>query len=377
MLYSEVCDSRISQLAYGCMRFPTLGSDAAINEAETAKLLSYAYENGVNYFDTAYVYHNGESEKLLGKLLKKFSRNKFYLATKLPGWFKDSQTNPRKYFEEQLEKCGTHYFDFYLLHNVAEGHIDTYINEDYGVIKYLLEEKAKGRIRHLGFSTHGRIETVKDFLDKFGSSMEFAQIQLNWLDWKLQNAKGMYDLLGEYNIPVWVMEPVRGGTLANLSDENNARLKALRPDESIASWAFRWLQTLPNVKTTLSGMTTFEQVQDNIKTYSVEKPLSKEETDVLAEIADSMLDLLPCTSCRYCVKGCPMGIDIPVMLAYYNDCRFIPNMNSKQGVLNFPPQNQPKACIKCGSCVDICPQRIDIPTEFEKFVGIMDKMGSW
>ncbi|GHU53384.1 aldo/keto reductase [Clostridia bacterium] len=365
MVYSNVLDSRISQLAFGCMRFPTINN--AIDENETAKLVSYAFENGVNYFDTAYIYHGGESEKVIGQILKKYSRNKFYLATKLPGWFDETKTNPRKYFEEQLEKCGVYYFDYYLLHNVAEGHIDTYINEDHGVIKYLLEEKAKGRIRHLGFSAHGRIETVKGFLEKFGDKMEFAQIQLNWLDWVLQNAKGMYELLEEYNIPAWVMEPVRGGTLANLSPENAAKLKALRPDESIASWAFRWLQNLPNVKTILSGMSTFEQVVDNIKTFSVEKPITNEENKVLAEIAESMLDLIPCTACRYCTDGCPVEIDIPAMLAYYNDCRFAPNMNAKQGAMNYPVSRQPQSCIKCGNCVSICPQKIDIPTELGNF----------
>jgi predicted aldo/keto reductase-like oxidoreductase len=378
MIYSDIHDIKVSQLAFGCMRFPTLNNDpnAPIDEQETAKLISYAYENGVNYFDTAYVYHNGESERVVGQILKKYPRNKFLLATKLPGWDEGTRTNPKKYFEEQLEKCGTHYFDYYLLHNVAEGHIDTYINEDYGVIKYLLEEKSKGRIRHLGFSTHGRIETVADFLDKFGEHMEFAQIQINWLDWTLQNAKGMYDMLTERNIPVFAMEPVRGGALANLSEENNAMLKSLRPDESIASWSFRYLQTLPNIKTILSGMSTFEQVQDNIKTFSTDLPLSRAERNAVNVISETMLDMLPCTACRYCVPGCPMNIDIPIMLAYYNDCRFAPNMNSKQGVLNFPEQNQPKACINCGKCTDICPQNINIPQEFEKFVKLMSTI-SW
>lgn len=197
------------------------------------------------------------------------------------------------------------YFDFYLLHNVYEKNIDAYLNPEYGILEYLLQQKKAGRIRHLGFSAHARYETLEHFLKACGEHMEFCQIQLNYLDWKLQDAKAKVELLNAYHMPVWVMEPLRGGRLAQLSEENTEKLKTLRPEEEIPAWAFRFLQSVPGVTVVLSGMSNMEQMEKNIYTYEEDKPLSEGEQKVLAEVTDSMLDTLPCTACRYCVTHCP------------------------------------------------------------------------
>ena len=218
---------------------------------------------------------------------------------------------------------------------------------------------------------------MKEFLDTYGGEMEFCQIQLNYLDWTLQDAKSKYDLLTERGIPVWVMEPVRGGKLASLAPENSAKLKAQRPGESIAAWAFRWLQTLPNVKMILSGMSNIEQVQDNIKTFSTASPLNVDEVKLLEQVAASMLDLLPCTACRYCCDDCPQELDIPTLLAYYNDCRFDPSFMQGMKIDALEPDKRPSACIACGQCKEMCPQGIDIPEALKAFQDTLDTMPHW
>ena len=241
MIYKEFQDLKLSSLGFGAMRLPTLGDqpDAAIDEERTAGMIARAIENGVNYFDTAYGYHNGQSEVVMGKLLRKYPRDSYCLASKFPGYDLSNMNKVEEIFEEQLKKCGVEYFDFYLLHNVYEKNIDAYLNPEYGILEYLLQQKKAGRIRHLGFSAHARYETLEHFLKACGEHMEFCQIQLNYLDWKLQDAKAKVELLNAYHMPVWVMEPLRGGRLAQLSEENTEKLKTLRPEEEIPAWAFR------------------------------------------------------------------------------------------------------------------------------------------
>ena len=246
----------------------------------------------------------------------------------------------------------------------------------WGIIDYFVEQKQLGRIKHLGFSSHGGVEMLDDFLSKYGDVMEFCQIQLNYLDWTLQDAKAKYELLTKYNIPVWVMEPVRGGKLASLQSSQEEKLKSLR-NESIPAWAFRWLQTLPNVKMILSGMSNMEQMVDNINTFSESKPLNNEETKTILEIAETMKNSLPCTACRYCVDGCPMKLDIPKLIAYYNEMRFSPNFNVGMAIEAIDENKRPSACIACGKCKQICPQNIDIPTALKEFSEALDKMPSW
>ncbi|MBQ8038934.1 MAG: aldo/keto reductase [Lachnospiraceae bacterium] len=299
MLYSNFQDKKLSLLGFGAMRLP-LCEDGRVDIAQTEEMMAYAFEHGVNYIDTAYPYHDGQSEIIMGEILSKYPRDSFYLATKYPGHQISSSYNPATIFEKQLEKCGVEYFDFYLLHNVYENSMQTYLDPKWGILDYFKEQRRLGRIRHLGFSTHGSVDAIEEFLDICGDDMEFCQIQLNYLDWTLQDAKAKYEMLTKRNIPVWVMEPVRGGKLVNLNDTDIAKLKDFRPDESVASWGFRFLQELPNVKMVLSGMSNLEQLADNIHTFESYKNLSAEEMQVLFKIAESMQDSIPCTSCRYC-----------------------------------------------------------------------------
>ena len=376
MIYREFRALQLSALGFGTMRLPTL-EGGAIDEAQTMEMVRYAMEHGVNYFDTAYPYHGGMSEVVLGKALKEYPRESYYLATKYPGHQISAAYDPAAIFEEQLQKCGVEYFDFYLLHNVYENSIHTYMDPKWGIVEYFLEQKRQGRIRYLGFSSHGGMDNLTEFLDYCGAQMDFCQIQLNYLDWTLQNAKAKYELLTERGIPVWVMEPVRGGRLAKLSDVEEAKLKALRPEESIAAWGFRWLQELPNVTVTLSGMSNMAQMEDNIKTYLEEKPLSGEEHRVLEEIAAGMLDSIPCTGCRYCCDGCPMGLEIPMLLDIYNDLRFSPAFTVAMRMEALPKEKGPAACIGCGACQQMCPQGIRIPELLKECAALMEKQPKW
>jgi predicted aldo/keto reductase-like oxidoreductase len=269
------------------------------------------------------------------------------------------------------------YFDFYLLHNVYEKSIDVYRDPKWGIVDYLLEQKKNGRIKHLGFSTHGKLDNMREFLDEYGEHMEFCQIQLNYLDWTLQDAKAKYDLLTERGIAVWVMEPVRGGRLVNLKDADVQKLKALRRSESVAAWGFRFLQGLPNVKMILSGMSNMAQLQDNISTFGCRKPLNEAELQTVFDIAEGLKNTIPCTACRYCVEGCPMGLDIPTYISVLNDLRFAPVTNSAMVVEFAPEDKKPSACIACGKCTKICPQNIDIPAAMKELSETMRKVPSW
>ena len=379
MMQSKFQDMSLSLLGFGTMRLPQsgVGMSALVDENAVNEMVRFAHEHGVNYYDTAYPYHNGESERIIGRVLSQFPRESYYLATKYPGHQISSSYDPQKIFEEQLAKCGVDYFDFYLLHNVYENSIQTYMDPRWNIIGYFLEQKRKGRIRHLGFSSHGYMENLTQFLDAYGDVMEFCQIQLNYLDWSLQDAKAKYELLTERNIPVWVMEPVRGGALAALTEPSEQKLKALRPEESVASWAFRWLQTLPNVKMILSGMSNMDQVTDNIKTFTTGNPLTQEESSLLYEIAAGMKNSLPCTACRYCCSECPKELDIPTLLSHYNEVRFDPRINIGMRMDAMPAQKLPSACIGCGNCSRMCPQNIDIPLAMKEFADALSKMPSW
>lgn len=370
MIYKKFQDLELSALGFGTMRLPTQGDDpnGPIDEERAAQMTALAIERGVNYFDTAYGYHNGQSEIVMGKILGKYPRESYYLATKFPGYDLSNMDKVEEIFEEQLKKCGVEYFDFYLFHNVYEKNLEPYLNPKYGILEYLLKQKEKGRIRHLGFSAHGRYDTIKRFLEAYGQEMEFCQIQLNYLDWKLQDAKAKVELLEEYHIPVWVMEPLRGGRLASLSRENTEKLKKLRPKESVPAWAFRFLQSIPSVTMTLSGMSSLEQMKENIETFSEEKPLTKTEMEALLETADSMLDILPCTSCRYCTSHCPQGLDIPTLLALYNETRFDNGLITHMAVDALEEDKRPGDCIGCGSCEAVCPQQLKISEAMKDFV---------
>ncbi len=376
MFYNQFQELSLSALGLGAMRLPTV--NGKIDEEKTAEMVDFAIASGLNYFDTAYAYHNGESELVMGRVLGRHKREDYYLASKYPGHQHMETYYPADIFEEQLKKCGVDYFDFYLLHNVAESSIEVYRDEKWGILPYFLEQKRLGRIKHLGFSTHAELPTLKEFLRDYGQHMEFCQIQLNYLDWTLQSAGEKYRLLTELNIPIWVMEPVRGGRLANLEPEVLAPLAALRPDLTPAAWAFRFLQGLPNVTMVLSGMSNMTQLKENLATFEERLPLTERETRSLFEAADRMQNSLPCTGCRYCVKECPMALDIPTLLSLYNNARISPAVTISMHTESLAADQLPSACLACGACSRACPQKIDIPAAMKDFDRLLKtEIPSW
>lgn len=372
MIYKQFQELKISALGFGAMRLPVLdGKDDQIDEQAAFDMVDYAMAHGINYYDTAFGYHGGNSELVMGKALARYPRESFYLATKFPGYDLSNMGKVREIFEKQLENCRVDYFDFYLFHNVCELNIEQYLdNEKNGIFDYLVEQKRNGRIRHLGFSAHGSYQVMERFLKAYGSEMEFCQIQLNYLDWKFQNADKKVELLSRYNLPVWVMEPLRGGRLVHLSEENEAKLKALRPEAPAHAWAFRFLQSLPEVAVVLSGMSNMEQLQDNIAIFDREEPLSDRERQVLDAVAEEMLshNLLPCTACHYCVSHCPQQLDIPDLLEMYNEFNFTGgSFIALMKLASMSQDKRPESCVGCQSCEAVCPQQIRISQAMADF----------
>lgn len=353
MKKSIFCGNEISLLGMGNMRLP-VKEDGKIDFDKAAAIIDRLYNNGINYYDTAYVYHGGESEVFVGAALKKYPRESFHVATKY-----HCLANPdfKAVFEEQLKRLDMDYIDYYLIHAIGDNTVDTYLTN--GCVEFFREQKRLGKIRHLGFSFHASLETMRKVLD-FGG-WDFAQIQLNYLDWLLHDAKAQYDMLTEAGLPVIVMEPVRGGRLAKLTDDTDAQLLAAHPDWSIPSWAFRFLMRLENVRLILSGMSTVDQADDNISTFNAAEALSDEDTELLFKVCDEFKKQIsaPCTACRYCTDGCPMEIDIPVMMDIYNKFK----LNGKGAARAIEKhEHNAKDCISCGACSEHCPQSIDIPS---------------
>ncbi len=365
MIYKDFKGQKLSALGFGAMRLPVIdGNDDKIDVEQTQKMVDLAMEKGVNYFDTAWGYHGGYSETVMGECLKKYDRSSFYIATKFPGYDKNNHGKAKEIFEKQLEKLQVDYIDFYMAHNVCELNIELYLDPQYPDIEYLIEQKKAGRIRHLGFSAHGDIPTVRRFLEKYGEHMEFCQIQLNYVDWKLQDAKGKVEMLAEYGIPVWVMEPLRGGMLTRLNEERAAILEKAAPGRTQAEWAFRFLQGIPEVCVILSGMSDYEQTVQNIATFEQDLPLTEEESAAVEAVADSIISekSVPCTACRYCTHYCPMELDIPKLIYARNELEvtgggFLPLFL----VNSLPSGKKPSDCVSCGSCMTVCPQQINIP----------------
>ena len=372
MIYKDFKELKLSALGMGTMRLPTLDGDPdKIDEEKTLEMVRYAIDKGINYFDTAYMYHGGNSETVMGRVLKHFPRESFYLADKFPGFYKETFEDIPGTFQKQLDKCDVEYFDFYLFHNVSERNVDDYLNEDYGLLNYCLEQKKLGRIRHLGFSAHGELPVLRKFLEKYGEHMEFCQLQINYLDWTFQNAKEKVELMKEYNIPVWVMEPVRGGTLASIPEEFDVRLKEARPNESTVAWAFRFLQTIPEVTMILSGMSNEEQLKQNIETFETDDKLNEAEMELILDVAKTMTNNIPCTECRYCTTRCPIGLDIPVILKCENERRFTGRVAWKLSAM--PEEKKPSACLGCKACEAVCPQEIKIATWMKEIAETLKK----
>lgn len=366
-------DHNPSLLGFGCMRFPKISPDKEdIDEVLSEKMLDLAYQSGVTYYDTAYPYHQGLSEKFLGKVMKKYPRESYYLATKMPGWLLKSLDDAKRIFNEQLDNLNTSYVDYYLCHALSKKGYEAY--QIPGVMDFLKEMKKQGKIKHLGFSFHDTPDVLEDIIND--QEWDFVQLQLNYLDWDYQNAKKQYEIVSRYGVPVIVMEPVRGGTLANLCQESSDILKEAEPNQSIASWAIRYAASKENVMTVLSGMSNLEQTDDNIKSLSDFKPVNSEGQLLIDQALKVFLDkeLIPCTNCKYCMP-CPEGVDIPGIFKVFNDYQL--KKWEKQFINNYKKMDESKHakhCVACGLCMTHCPQNIMIPDRLDEINALYNQL---
>jgi uncharacterized protein len=356
-----------SLLGFGCMRLPVLSKDKPdIDEEQAYKMIDYAYTHGVNYFDTAYPYHNGLSEIFIGKALKKYPRESFYLASKMPSWLIQSREDAVKYFNEQLLKCQVSYFDYYLCHALNRNSFKAYLLP--GVMDFLYQMKEEGKIKHLGFSFHDTPEILDQIIHTF--KWDFVQIQMNYLDWSFQDAKQQYEIIEQYGVPCIVMEPVRGGLLATLSEESRKVYLDFNPKMSVASWAIRYAASKPNVLVVLSGMSNEEQTKDNIQTLTDFSPISDLEQKMIDQALKIFLEnsTVPCTSCQYCLP-CTVGIDIPALFKIYN--HYLITKYKGEFIREYEKivlDKRADQCISCGECMSNCPQKINIPTRMQEIV---------
>ena len=367
----------VPSLGFGALRLP-VKADGSIDSQMVFEMVDYAIDHGVKYFDTAFPYHDGKSEVVIGEALRRHPRESWLLADKYPGHQHSALFDPAGTFERQLRRCGVDFFDYYLFHNICENSLADYMEPRWGMLDYFVKQREAGRIRHLGFSSHATADNLAKILDgPYGEVAEFVQIQLNYLDWSLQDARRKCEIIASHGLPVVVMEPVRGGRLANLDQASHERLQALRPGSSDASWAFRWLMDIPGVKVILSGMSNTDHVRDNVTTFSAPAHLSAAERDVLAELAEGMKSSVPCTACRYCTAGCPAELDIPALIADYNDLKVQVSFNVTMRLESLPEEKRPHACLQCGACSQICPQGIAIPDIMTELADIYDKAPKW
>ena len=414
MIYRDFKGQKLSQLGFGCMRFASDPETGEIDQAKVNAMFDLAISEGVNYFDTAYPYLGGKSELAMAEALSRYPRESYYLADKFPGHSLTGPIDNIALFNVSLRKCRTDYFDFYLLHNVTEWSVQFYESEEYHIIPDLLQMKKEGKIRYFGFSCHAGPDLLDAFLTRHEGIFDFVQIQLNYLDWTMQDAKAKCDIIRKHGLGIWVMEPVRGGKLAVLPESESAKLRGLRDgggccdsgaaaagaaasaggaccdsgaaaaagdaglaEPSDASYAFRFLQDMPGVTVILSGMNEVFQVEDNLRTFREENPLSDSERSVLLEIAENLKKGVPCTACRYCCDGCPMELDIPYLLQCYNDYKFATTMTPSMRIDALEEDKRPSACIGCGQCMHACPQGIDVPAALAELAEMYEKGPHW
>lgn len=361
--YIEKLGLELPRLGFGCMRFPTANNKIDFEAAK--EMIHYAMSKGLNYFDTAYPYHDGESESFLGKVLPEFPRESYFLTSKLPIWKIENEGDAEKYFNEQLEKCNTEYFDFYLLHAMGTKRIETM--EKFKLYDFILRKKAEGKIKHIGFSFHDKNEVLEKLVDLH--KWDFAQLQINYWDWTEYEAKEAYEILEKNNIPCFVMEPVRGGFLSSFAPQVEKLMKSYDSDRSISSWAIRWVASLPNVAIVLSGMSNMEQLKDNIATMSDFVPLNEDELKITDTVVNELKKIqpIPCTGCRYCMD-CSFGVDIPGIFEIYNAYKKTENreLTYKNYMVFLSEKERANNCARCEACITKCPQHIDIPSELEK-----------
>lgn len=362
----ERLDLQLPLLGFGCMRLP-LNSDGSINTIAASDMVDYALKNGINYFDTAYMYHNGQSESFIGEALKKYPRESYMLTTKLHTNYTRTKAEVEKVFQEQLAKCQVDYFDFYLLHDVDRTRFE--LIRDLEIYDFLKQKQAEGKIRYIGFSSHDDHQHIEAFLDSY--DFDVVQLQINYLDWEMRNADLCYQLLEARGIPCIVMEPVKGGSLADVPDEVSTIFKRCRPEATPASFALRWVASLPDVKMVLSGMSNMDQLVENTKVMANFTPLSDAERKAILD-ATAVFDAykqIPCTGCKYCID-CPAGVNIPGVFNLYNRQAIFGQkehfrIRQMYGTL-YQAHEKGSACINCRRCIHFCPQHIDIPAELKK-----------
>ena len=346
-----------SKLGFGTMRLP-VKEDGKINWELGEKMVDYAYENGVNYFDTAWPYHGGESELFIGHALKKYDRESFFLASKMPVGRISKKEEVDQIFTKQLEKCQVEYFDYYLVHAVNRDNWQTTLKLE--VIEYLKEKKAEGKIKKLGFSFHDSADQLEAMIQH--TDWDFIQLQLNYYDMANNDAKILLSLANKYNLPIIVMEPVRGGFLANVVPEAVKEITDAYGENKAASLAVSYAMSLPGVQVVLSGMSDMEQTVDNVATAKEPIPMDEKAEKVLDRVMEDINNFksVPCTKCRYCMP-CPVGLDIPEIFRIYNDWNLFKNpFRLKGDMANL--EKKPSDCVSCGKCTHACPQRIDVPT---------------
>jgi len=363
-------DATPSLLGYGCMRFPT--KDGNIDEAQSFGLLKAAVDSGVNYFDTAYIYHDSKSEEFTGRFLKEHSglkREEYYIATKLPTWLVESLDDAKRIFEEQLKRLQVDYIDFYLLHDLK---IDRFEKmEKLGVYDYFRELQKQGKIKHFGHSSHENFENFTKIVN--AREWDFVMLHLNYMD--MDNIK-LYDLATEKNIPVLAMETVKGGSLSNFPDNILKNFTDINPNATPSSWAVRWVGSLPNIKVILSGMSNMEQVIDNVRTCSGFNPLNEQELSAIEKVGEDLRNRVNnnCTNCNYCMP-CPLGVNIPWIMSIWNEYAIYENRGHTNWMWSMVPEDsRPDKCTECGKCNELCPQSMDVMSDLKKAQECMESI---
>lgn len=360
----------ISRLGYGGMRFPKNGDEVDMDAA--VQLLRKAYEMGINYFDTAMVYHKGESEKIFGKAFEPYPRDSYLIADKMSIWLCSDEEDMKARFYNQLKTLKTEYIDFYLVHSLNRNHYKKV--KDLHCMEFLQQMKQEGKIKHLGFSFHDTYQVFTQILNDY--TWDFVQIQLNYLDWHNQGAEQLYRELERRNLPVMVMEPVRGGYLATIDSERAKPFLELEPQRSIASWAIRWVESLPQVAVVLSGMSDLQQLEDNVATMTHFEPMNEQELAAIDRVVEEIrkVNEIPCTGCRYCMD-CPMGVDIPEIFSIYSQYKIFGK--EKAFVQDYEEVvehgNGAEHCVRCMACTTKCPQMIAIPDKLEMIAKLYAK----